>query len=183
MIIFDQPYRAARRPAHQDAGRKDSLPVNELDAPVLLVVGGNVPRGVASLCARERGFRPVFARDLIEAVRVLHRVLPAAAVVIPPSSPYDACRVAATLRAQAPELPVALVLGPGRLDERPRVMWPLTVPMMPVARDAIADIAAQACIDWVERTWEEAAPTLDVTDPDVSFPAAVVRNDAPSTAR
>jgi hypothetical protein len=111
--------------------------------------------------ARERGLRAVFARELVEAVRILHLVPTVAGVVIPPSGPYDTCRVAATLRMQAPDVPVALVLGPGRLDDRARIMWPLTVPMIPVAREAIADIAAQACIDWVARTWDEAAPTLD----------------------
>jgi hypothetical protein len=139
-------------------------PVDLSDAPLLLIVGAKVPRGVATLCARQRGLAPLFARDLVEAVGLVRAVPIAASVVIPPSAMFDASRVASTLRMHAPGVPVALVLGPGRLDDQPRIMWPLTVPIFRAARDAITDIAAQTCLDWTAPSWdEEAAPTLDVT--------------------
>lgn len=135
------------------------------DAPLLLIVGAKVPRGVATLCARQRGLAPLFARDLVEAVGLVRAVPIAACVVVPPSAMFDASRVASTLRWHAPDLPVALVLGPGRLDDQPRIMWPLTVPIFRAAREAIIDIAAQACLEWDVPSWEEeAAPTLDVTE-------------------
>jgi hypothetical protein len=181
-----EPCLATRRPTRPDApsgsardvmglvqsGGPDALlpvidqeePVDLRDAPLLLIVGAKVPRGVATLCARQRGLAPLFARDLVEAVGLVRAVPIAASVVVPPSAMFDASRVAATLRMNAPDLPVALVLGPGRLDDQPRIMWPLTVPMFRVAREAITDIAAQACLDWIAPSWEEeAAPTLDVT--------------------
>jgi hypothetical protein len=141
----------------------DAARVDRRDAPLLLVVGARVPRGVATLCARQRGVAPLFAHDVTEAVALVRAVPIAACVVVPPSTRLDSCRVAATLRWHAPDVPVALVLGPGRVDDKPRIMWPLTVPLMRAARDAITDIAAQTCLDWTVPSWEEAAPTLDVT--------------------
>lgn len=156
----------------QSGGPDPRLPIDDQDggvdlrdAPLLLIVGAKVPRGVATLCARQRGLAPLFARELVEAVGLVRALPIAAGVVVPPSVMFDAPRVAATLRWHAPDLPVALVLGPGRLDDQPRIMWPLTVPIFRAAREAITDIAAQACLDWAVPSWEEGgAPTLDVTE-------------------
>jgi hypothetical protein len=160
------------------------------DAPLLMIVGSKVPRGVATLCARQRGVAPLFAGDLVEAVGLVRAVPIGACVVVPPSAMFDACRVAGTIRGHAPDLPVAVVLGPGRIDDQPRIMWPLTVPIFRAARDAIADIAAQACLDWFVPSWDEAAPTVDVTgalsavgarEPDAAMPAVPgTRSGAPT---
>jgi hypothetical protein len=141
-----------------------STTVEDRGLPVVLVVGGNVPRGVATLCARQRGHCALFPRDVTEAARMLAYLPVAACVVVPPSLTSNSCGVASYLRRRAPTVPVALVLGPGRLDDSARILWPLTVPMAASAASAIADIAAQACVDWGAKTWEEAATTVDVTE-------------------
>jgi hypothetical protein len=182
MLAYDRPSRPSAASGVPDSpsgvrpdgptersatGAVDGDRAGRARPPEVLVVGGNVPCGVAALCARQRGHVAVFARDVVEAVRIV-RLVPVVpvvgCVVIPPSGESDACRVAATLRMYAPELPVAVVLGPSRLDDAARIMWSFAAPVANPVRDVIDDIAAQACIDWITKTWEEAAPTLDVTE-------------------
>jgi hypothetical protein len=128
----------------------------------LLVVGGNLPRGAASFSAQQRGLRAFFAEHSREA-GVLLAGLPFAACVVMPRTPsLDVWGVGAFVRRRAPGIPVALVVGPSRIDDSARVVWTAVELLGDDTRAAIADIASQACLDWTTRTWDEDVPTADV---------------------
>jgi hypothetical protein len=128
----------------------------------VLVVGGNPPRGSAALSARQRGLEAFFARDYREAVLLLAELPFVACAVMPGAASFDLWAVAALIRQRAPGLPIAIVTGPSRIDDSARVVWTAVDVMSHRARAAIADIASQACLEWITKTWDENDPTVEV---------------------
>jgi hypothetical protein len=109
----------------------------------LVVLCPEVPDAVVVACrVARRGVHLAFVQRMDELVRMLDVGTVGAVAICPPQRTSDSLVVAAALRRRAPGLPVAVVLGPSRLDGgEARVLW-LAEHAVPAAiTSAVVDLA------------------------------------------
>jgi hypothetical protein len=109
----------------------------------LVVLCPEVPDAVVVACrVARRGVHVAFVQRMDELVRMLDVGTVGAVAICPPQRTSDSLVVAAALRRRAPGLPVAVVLGPSRLDGgEARVLW-LAEHAVPAAiTSAVIDLA------------------------------------------
>jgi hypothetical protein len=138
----------------------------------VLVLNSSVDPVEATRRASGHGIHLSMVGRMDELVQVLPTAI--AVVLCPPLRTADPFAVAAALRRRAPEMPVAILLGRGRVEgEGARVLWLGDRAVPGAITGAVGDLASVECSDEIELSWD--GEVVDVAEILASAPHAPPR--------